>query len=194
METVKRGLKRGLFGRKRTVILFLDTTWFNQIPPLRKAWSPQGSPLEVPIEGAIRHVGLTDVVNIRTGSIFQYGSEVYTHEEFEEILINVRSKWRGWNIILFLDKHSAQDRPQPRQFARKLGIELRFLPTACGELNIVDQLWKTVKGDLAANEPTPHVVETVRRVCAYIRSLPPKERLRKAGVFSEHFWLKELIK
>lgn len=142
----------------------------------------------------MKHVGLTDVLNIKTGSIFQYGSESYSKEEFEEILYNIRRRWRGWQIVLFLDKHSAQDRPGSRQYASNIGIQLRFLPTACGELNVVDQLWKTVKGDLAANEPTPNVSETVRRICAYVRSLSPKERLRKAGVYSKKFWLKELIK
>ena len=193
MEASKRGLKRGLFGRKRVAILFLDTTWFNEVPPLRNIWSKIGEQAEVPIIGANKTVGLTGVLSLRTGAFWSYGSKVYTRDEFEEILINVRSHWRGWHIVLFLDKHSAQKCPSSRGFAERLGIQLRFLPTATPELNPVDHLWRAVKGDVAANEPTPNVVKTVRRACDYVRSLLPRDRLRKAGLLSADSWMKDLL-
>ena len=43
----------------------------------------------------------------------------------------------------------------------------------------MDHLWRHVKVDVAANEPTPKVDETVRRARRYIRSLTPRERLQK---------------
>lgn len=162
------------------------------MPPLRATWSKIGEQARVPIIGAQRHIGLTGVLSIR-GAFWPHAAEEYTKEEFEEILINVRSHWRGWHIVLFLDKHSAHDAPTSRRFAKQLGIQLRFLPTATPELNPVDQLWKSVKGELAANETTPDVAATVRRACAFVRSMSRSERLRKAGLLSDRSWLKEFL-
>lgn len=162
------------------------------MPPLRPVWSKIGEPAEVPIVGAQRHVGLTGVLSIR-GAFWAYGSEKYTKDEFEEILLNVRAHWRGWHVVMFLDKHSAQWAPSSRRFAKDIGIELRFLPTATPELNPVDHLWRAVKAEVASNEPTPDVTATVQRACAYVRSLSRLERLRKAGLLADDSWLKEFM-
>jgi hypothetical protein len=157
-------------------------------------WAPKGKQVEVPIEGALKRIALTGVLSIGTGALWLYGSEEYTKETFEEILLNIRLRWRAWEIVLFTDKMSAQNCWSSRQYARSKGIEIRFLPTACAELNLMDQLWKTAKGDIAANEPTPKTMETVRRVSRYLYSLSPTERLTKAGAYAPDFWLKDFVK
>lgn len=194
MAACKRGLKRGLKSRKRLVILFTDTTWFTQVPPLRAMWARKGSQPRVPIVGAMRRIGLTGVMNIRTGRLWQYASEEYNLETFEEVLINVRRIWRGWNIVFFVDKHSAQKSPKAVSFAHELGIELRFLPTAASRLNPMEDLWRYLKNEVIANEPTPNLEATIKIACAHLRSLSSRERLRKAGILSENFWLSEFVK
>jgi hypothetical protein len=109
LATGKRGLKHGLKGRKRTVCLFIDSTIFNEVPPLRAMWAPIGEQAQVPILGQHRKkCVLTSVLNIQTGSYFQYSSEAYNQETFHTILKLIRRRWRGWHIVLFLDKISAQ--------------------------------------------------------------------------------------
>lgn len=194
LATGKRGLKHGLKGRKRTVCLFIDSTIFNAIPPLRAMWAPIGEQAEVPILGQHHEKRiLTGVLNIQTGSYFQYSSEAYNQDTFQLILQLIRRRWRGWRIVLFLDKISAQRALRSRRLAQDLGIQLRWLPTACPELNPVDHLWRHLKKDILANEPLPDLKTTLKHACAYLDDLSPRERLRKAGILSGHFWLQDLF-
>jgi len=194
LATGKRGLKHGLKDRKRTVCLFIDSTIFNEVPPLRDMWAPIGKQAEVPILGQHRaKCILTGVLNIQTGSYFQYSSEAYNQDTFQLILQLIRCHWRGWHIVLFLDKISAQRANRSRQLAKDLGIQLRWLPTACPELNPVDHLWRHLKKDVLANEPLPDLKTILKYACAYLDDLSPRERLRKAGILSEHFWLQDVF-
>ena len=100
---------------------------------------------------------------------------------------------QGW-VVLFLDRHSGHTAKRSRALADQLGIELRWLPTACPELNPVDHLWRAVVQNVTANEPTPNLDETVERIQRYLRSLSRHERLRKAGVLSDTSWLADVIR
>jgi hypothetical protein len=83
LATGKRGLKHALKRRKRTVCLFIDSTIFNEVPPLRAMWAPIGEQAEVPILGQHRAKRiLTGVLNIHTGSYLQYSSEAYNQIPF----------------------------------------------------------------------------------------------------------------
>src|SRR4029077_1150054 len=50
------------------------------------------------------------------------------------------------NLVLFVDRGSPHTARRSRELAAELGVELRFLPTACPELNPVEGLWRHVKG------------------------------------------------
>ncbi len=194
MAPSKRGLKRGLKGRKRTVCLFIDSTIFNEIPPLRACWAPIGQQAVVPILGQHRDKRiLTGVLNIQTGTYRQYFSQTYTQAIFHWILHDIRWHWRGWKIVLFLDRLSAQWAGSSRQLARQLAIELRWLPKACPELNPVDHLWRDLKKGVLANEPIPNLEATLKRAWSYLADLSPRDRLRKAGVLSKRFWLRDVF-
>jgi len=77
--------------------------------------------------------------------------------------------------------------------ASELGIETRWLPVACPELNPVDHLWHHVKQDVLANEPTPDLDTSVGYACQYIFGLTSQQRLRKAGVLSDTFWHQKIL-
>lgn len=110
----------------------------------------------VPILGQHRDKRiLTGVLNIQTGTYLQYFSQTYTQDTFHRILHHIRRHWRGWRIVLFLDHISAQWARSSRQLARQLGIEMRWLPKACPELNPVDHLWRHLKQDILANRLYP---------------------------------------
>ena len=51
MTTGKRGLKRGLAGRKRTVLLMLDETIITETLPLSSCYGPLGQPVRIPSTG-----------------------------------------------------------------------------------------------------------------------------------------------
>lgn len=185
----KRGLKRGLNQRQRTVVLFTDATIVTEVPPLRGAWAPRGVQVNVPITGSHARRIIYGALNPRTGRLLLEQASAWNQATFQPFLRHLRAHWRGWRIILFLDRGSPHRAKRTRQLARELRIELRWLPTACPRLNPLDDLWRHVKRDVLANEPVPNVHHAVDRACAYLLSLAPRARLRKAGVLSGNFWL-----
>jgi transposase len=176
------------------VILFLDSTIFSEVPPLRAMWAPVGQQARVPIMGSHGRRFLTGVINIQTGDYLDYVSLQFHQEQFQAVLRLIRSHWRGWRIVLFLDRNKPHRANASLELARELKIQLRWLPKACSELNVVDHLWRDVKANVAANEPTPDVDGTVNRASCYAHALTCRERLQKAGVRSKDFWLADMIK
>jgi len=189
----KRGLQRGLKGRKRTVILFLDEPIVRETPPLRAVWARKGAQAAVPILGFRGKRVLYGVLNVQTGTALVRQARHWKQGTFQEVLRAIRRTWRGWHIVLFLDRGSPHRARASQALARALGIALRWLPVACPELNPVDHLWRHVKQDVLANEPVPALDTSVARACAYIMALSPRERLRKAGVLSSRFWLRKVL-
>ncbi len=170
----------------------MDSTLFTEVPPLRAQWSLRGEQACVPSTGKQGKQVLTGGLNIKTGSYLQYASKQFKQQHFQARLRVIRAPWRGWRIVLFLDKLSAHRAGASRPLAADLGIALRWLPTACPHLNPVDHLWRHLKQDILANEPTPNLKKTLKRAWSYLADLPPRQRLLKAGLLSEDCCLKEL--
>ncbi len=174
------------------MILFLDSTIFSEVPPLRAMWAPVGQQAQVPILGSHGRRFLTGVINIQTGEYIDFLSTQFRQEEFQAVLRRIRSHWRGWRIVLFVDRNQSHRADASQQLARDLQIQLRWLPKACSELNVMDHLWRHAKADVAANEPIPNVDGTVRRASDYVHALTRHERLQKAGVCAKDFWLSDV--
>lgn len=157
-------------------------------------WAPIGQQARVPITGSHGRRFLTGVINIQTGDYLDYVSTQFHQEQFQQVLRQIRSHWRGWRIVLFLDRNKPHRAEASQRLARGLQIQLRWLPKASSELNVVDHLWRHVKDDVAANEPMPDVDGTVRRASCHVHALTRRERLQKAGVLSKDFWLADIIR
>jgi transposase len=155
--------------------------------------APIGEQAKVPIVGTHDKRILTGVLNLKSGTYLQYASRKFKQNNFQDVLRQTRAHWRGWHIVLFLDKNSAHTAKASRRLAWQLGIELRWLPTACPELNPVDHLWQHLKNEILANETTPDLDATLERAQEYLAALSPRQRLRKAGVLSEDFWLASVL-
>jgi len=175
------------------VILFVDETMLTETPPLRAAWARVGEQARVPITGNRGKRVLYGVLNPKSGAVLLHSAQVWNQEEFQEVLRLIRRKWRGWRIILFIDRGSPHTAKASRRLAAELGIEIRWLPVACPELNPVEHLWRHLKQEVLANEPTPELDVSLARACEYILGLAPEERLRKAGVLSDTFWLRKVL-
>jgi DDE superfamily endonuclease len=108
----KRGLKRGLKGRKRTVVLFTDATIITETPPLRARWARKGKPVAVPIIGNRNKRALYGALNIKTGAICLDQAQKWNQDSFQEHLRHLKAQWRGWHIVLFLDRGSPHTAPR----------------------------------------------------------------------------------
>jgi transposase len=168
----------------------MDETILTSIPPLRAKWARQGTQALVPIIGDHKRRVLYGTMSLRGGLLIHDTPEC-NQEEFQIHLRMIRSLWRGWTIILFLDRASSHKADASLWLADELGIALRWLPVACPKLNPMDHLWRHIKGDILANTPYQSLDEGVAQIHQYLQAIGPAGWLRKAGVFSEKFWLKE---
>src|SRR4029078_10630397 len=107
----KRGLKRGLQGRQRTVRLMLDETIVTETPPLYNAYGRKGEPVWVPITVNRSKRILHGTINIVSGDIALLITDVWDQVTHQTFLHMVRAHWRGWNIVLFEDRASQHTAP-----------------------------------------------------------------------------------
>ena len=189
MASVQRGLKRGLNGRVRTVVLMLDETIITETPPLYSCYGHIGEQVWVPITGNRSKRILHGAINVQTGDVSLLITQEWTKEIHQGFLSVIRSHWRGWNILLFEDRATQHTSPESLEWAEELGIEIRLLPKATPELNAMDHLWRHTKREALGDRETETVDQSALDACQYIIDLSPYERLRKAGVLSGNFWL-----
>ena len=190
MAAGKRGLKRGLKGRARSVVLFSDATILTETPPLRASWSLLGDPAQVPISGSHRKAALFGTLNIGTGHCCVEVVDRWNGPTWRDHLRRIRSFWPGWNIVLFLDRGSPHTAQASRKQALDMGIEIRWLPVACPELNPVEGLWRWLKGTVLCNFQPKSFCDTIDTAIAAVKELTPRQILKKAGVLSQNFWLR----
>jgi len=185
----KRGLKRGLAERKRTVILMLDETIICETPPLYSCYGRVGKQVCVPINGNRAKRILHGVLNIESGAVLLLITNEWVQETHQYFLSMLRAYWRGWHIVLFEDRGSPHTAEDSLEVAADLNIAVRFLPKATPELNAMDHLWRHVKGRSLADRTVRSIEAAALTVCQDIFAMSPHERLRKAGVLSGNFWL-----
>ena len=171
----------------------LDETIITETPPLYNAYGKRGSQVEVPITGNREKRILHGTLNIRSGEILFMISEEWNEESHGAFLKMIRKHWRGWHVVLFEDKGSPHTARGNRMLAKNLGLDLKFLPTATPELNAMDHLWRHVKGRALANRSTTTIDQSADIAAEYLLTMSSYERLKRAGVKSNGFWLKNLI-
>ena len=189
LAAVKGGLKRGLKGRSRTVLLMLDETIITETPPLYSCYGHVGEQVRVPITGNRSKRILHGAINVKSGDVSLLITEEWVNETHQTFLSMIRSHWRGWNIVLFEDRASQHKSPGSLAWAEQLGIEVRLLPRATPELNAMDHLWRHTKRETVGSRATKTVATSALDACQYIIDLRPRDRLRQAGVLSGNFWL-----
>lgn len=173
----------------RTVILVLDEVIITETPPLYACYGKRGQQVTVPITGNRAKRIIHGALNIATGAVLLLITDVWNQETHQLFLTEIRRNWRGWNIILIEDRGSPHTADESRELAEELNIEIRWLPTACPELNPMDHLFRFVKGRALANRPTVSIDDSAQKACDYIYGMSPRERLTKAGILSGSFWL-----
>ncbi|HUQ68717.1 MAG TPA: transposase, partial [Planctomycetaceae bacterium] len=68
-------------------------------------------------------------------------------------------------------------------------IELRWLPTACPELNPVENLWRWLKGSILCNHQPEDFADTTHTAIAALEQLSLRQALTLSGALSKNFWL-----
>jgi transposase len=167
----------------------LAETIITDTPPLAACYGARGAQVEVPVTGNHARRVLHGVINIRSGDVLFLMTEVWDQRTHQAFLDMMRRHWSGWHMILCEDRGSPHTAATSRRHAKRLGIEVRFLPPAPPELNAMDHLWRHVQGRILANRTTQTIDTSADAACQALLAMSRHERLRKAGVLSGHFWL-----
>lgn len=68
-----------------------------------------------------------------------------------------------------------------------------WLPKQALELSPMDQLWRSLKQQVVANRQTESIDALATEAAAWVLALTPQQARRKAGMNSQHFWLRHLL-
>lgn len=175
------------------MLLFLDATLLRLFPPLRAAWAFTGEQARVWITGRNAKRVLFGTINPRTGHRVLLRRQRMWQQDFQAFLRELRRRYPGRPIWLLLDRAPCHTAIRSQQLAARLDIELLWLPKQCSELNPMDHLWRELKRHVSANRQYASVDDHAAAAEAWVVELTPREALRKAGVLSEHFWLRDLL-
>jgi hypothetical protein len=178
----------------RDVLLFADATRLRLFPPLRAAWARGGEQAVVPVTGRNAGRVLFGARNVRTAHrvILRWPSE--TSPGARAFLTEIRRHYRSAPTIgLLLDRGPAHTAAPTRRLAAELGIEFVWLPRQWPEWNARDQLWREWKRLVAANRQAASIEDLAQQAEAWVLGLRPQQVLRKAGILSPCFWLKNLL-
>jgi transposase len=176
---------------KNAVLLFLDATILRLFPPLRFAWAFRGEQAQVRISGRNAKRVLFGVINPRTGHRLVLRRFGMRQEDFQAFVRYLRRHYPGRTLWLLLDRAPCHEAIKSQRLASALGVELLWLPKQCSELNAMDQLWKELKRLMAANRQFRTVDQGAGYAEQWFLGLSPRQALRKAGVLSQDFWLKD---
>ena len=176
------------------MLLYEDETIMRLFPPLRACWALRGAQAVVPITGRNAKRTLFGVLNPRTGHRILMHAEHCRQGDFQAFLCLLRHCYPGRRIWLLLDEAPCHTAMLSQVLAAHLDIVLVWLPKQCSELNAMDQLWKELKDDLAANRQFKNIDEAVDYAEQWVLNLTNNQALQKAGVFSKSFWLRHLCK
>jgi hypothetical protein len=172
------------------VLLAEDETDLRLFPPLYAGWAVRGQSAPVAISGANAKRVLFGSINILTGHRLFLTRRQQRGPDCEAFLDEIHEHYRGWHVALLLDEDSSHTAEDSQSLADDYEIELLWLPKRSPHLNPMDHLWRHGKGVMLANHQYDSIETQVDRFIGYLSDLPAREALRKAGVLSEHFWLK----
>lgn len=175
-------------------VFFTDWTLLRLFPPLRAAWAPVGTQARVPISGANARRVLFGAIHLSTARRTVLVRRQAGAVDAQAFLRELRRRYRrAGTLWLLLDRASAHTAPATQALARKLGMQLLWLPKQHPELNAMDQIWRELKRMVAANRQTETIDALATQATAWILGLTPQQARRKAGMDSKHFWLKNFV-
>jgi hypothetical protein len=176
------------------VVLFVDETILRLFPPLRAKWWWKGQQADVRVSGNNDRVVLYGAINVRTGHRVLMRGGSMAQVWFQDFLRALRRAYPGRALWLVLDRARGHTTPRTLGLAAELGVNFLWLPKQWSELNAMDQMWKELDRDIAANRQYRTVYELADHAERYILGMTPRQALTKAGILSGRFWLGDLCK
>ena len=133
------------------------------------------------------------MINVRTARRAVYiGRGAGAHEVRAFLLAWRQAYRRAGTIWLLADRASGHTAQATLALAKALRSACIWLPKQWPELNALDQLWKELKRDVAANRQAASIDDLADRASQWVLDLTPAQARRKSGMASLRFWLRSL--
>lgn len=145
-------------------LLFEDESMIRDYQALQRTWFEKGKQRIIPTTGKHRGVKLLATVDYVTGEIVWQEDEQYTAETFLTFLKTVVAHYPTGKIVMVLDNARIHHAKLLAPFLeeQKGRLEFVFLPPYSPKFNVVEGLWKWLKGDII-NNVFYHTVAEIRK-------------------------------
>jgi transposase len=171
----------------------MDETDVLLFPPLRAAWAKRGQQARVWLTGRNAQRVIFGALNLRTGHLVLVCRERQRAADFCAFLKELYRRYRDRPLTLLLDGDPSHTAHASLRLAAKLNIRLLWLPLRSPELNPMEHLWRAAKQNVSANRQDATIEHLVTRFLRYLLRLMSRATLRKAGVLSPRFWLRNVV-
>jgi len=147
-EELQPRLEEAKCGKRQ--VLFVDASHFVHSAFLGYVWSKKRVYIRAP-SGRNRH-NVLGAFNAVTHELITVKNDAYVNSfTVMELIKNVRAYYKDQKITLTLDNASYQRCKAVMEYARENDVELLFLPSYSPNLNLIERLWRFVKGNALNN-------------------------------------------
>lgn len=167
-----------------------DETTVREFPPLRACWSRKGGQRLVEITGRNSRRVIHAAINVQTGQFVRVLRERHRQDDAIAFIQALGKQASVGPKLLIWDNAPPHHPKRVLQAAKDVGIEIAFLPFRSPELNPCEDLWRGLKGEVAANRTYASMEELGARALAWLDALSSDDVLRRSGLLSSKFhWL-----
>jgi transposase len=167
-----------------------DETALRECPPLRAAWSKRGQQAVVVISGRNARRTIFGALHMMSGDLIAIVRERARTADAVALVETLGALRPAVPKLLVWDNAPPHHPTAVKTAAQAAGIELVFLPFRAPELMPLEDLWRGLKAEIAANRAYPTLDELAERAVAWLAALSTDDRLRRCGLRSSKFdWL-----
>ena len=171
-------------------VWFADETTLRACPPVRAGWARRGEQAVVTISGKNARRVLHGALNIVTGELVRVVREHSRGTDSAALIAAVAAQTPAGRSLLVWDNAPPHHTHVARETAEATGIAIVPLPFRSPELMPCEDVWRGMKGVVAANRAYANVDELAARAVRWLDDCGPAELLRLAGLQSSKFdWL-----
>ena len=151
MQVINAALEHAQTSEEAPTVLFEDETTFRRLPPLRSMWMRRREQARVEVPSSNEKFALYGVLNPLTGQSFTApypkAKSCYTEAFLDRLMEQVRGQ------VLVICDHASWHTSQAVEevIARYERLEVLLLPKRAPEENPIEDLWRHLKGIIAAN-------------------------------------------
>jgi hypothetical protein len=167
-----------------------DETTLREFPPRRAAWSRRREQAVVTISGRNARRVVHGALNATTGELVRTVTATSKTGDVAAAVETPGAVRPTAPKLLIGDNAPPHQPKRVRAAAALAGIDLAFLPFRAPELMPLEDVWRGLKGEVAANRCYATMAELAERAVAALDASTPEQRLRRAGLRSSKFdWL-----